>query len=279
MRTATAFLLATLTVASAAGDDRVSRLEDILTKPQIAYLARRVPQIISEPGPVYGFTFKEVPGYKEVTVYYLMEMRREKNQRVRRLKSSPSAVGYTLYTSGYTFPVLDELLSDAQKATLAEQVKRANVRGGSVAVVMADVKDLGRVTLYYLAREGKLLAHPSMMVSTVRLSAKDVREDPLLLRKYLAPEGVTYLTRQIRDGERVGRHLRSVALTRLHFDVVTKTEPDAKTTYEAFKKDVRKYSHDDMPLRPEAWPAKFVRPDGLFDVERTLVQVQWTKIE
>jgi len=361
----------------------VIKLEDVLTKPQLAYLRRRRAEVVPPPGSAYHFTFKEVPGYEEVTVYYLMATVKEAGQTRRRLAAHPSAMTYLLHVSrpgdlarhldgddflkvskqllaakasqgrdmtvriqrtlfdiggappsaffenretyynfqigrpifgdwpeafrraagrftvslehasltrggthrvkviegkqyfGYTFPVLGELLTGKQKDELENFVGRANPEHGAASVVVNDLKNLGEVTLHYVERDGKLLSHPSAMTSVVKLSAKRIRKEPFTLQKYLTPEGVAHLRKQVREGERTGRKLDGVEILRMHFDVVTKTEPDARKVHDEFKRDVGRYSHRGVLVRPDKWPEKFRRPDGLFDVERTLVRVTW----
>lgn len=176
---------------------------------------------------------------------------------------------------GYTFPVLDELLTEKQKDKLAEDVRRLNVQEGSAAVPVDDVKDFGNVKLHYLVRKGKPLGRPTAMESTVRLTAKQIQADPLILRKYLAPEGVAYLKKRIRAGERLGKKLKAVELVRMHLDVVTKGTPGAEAAHKEFKKEAQNYCRRDQLLKPRTWEDKFRRPDGKFDVELTSTRIFW----
>jgi len=91
-------LMLSASAAPATEDETISRLDAILTKPQLVYLARRRAEVVPPPGDAYYFTFKDVPGYREVTVYYLMRTVEEQQQRVRRLATLPSAVKYVLHT-------------------------------------------------------------------------------------------------------------------------------------------------------------------------------------
>jgi len=176
---------------------------------------------------------------------------------------------------GNVFPVLDESLTDEQKGKLADDLRRSNVREGVAAVELTGVGDFGTVTLDYLVRDGKALAHPTAMASRVRLTAKEISDDPLIVKKYLAPEGAAYLMKQIRDGEKAGRRLKAVEIARMHFDVVTKGEPGADAAHAEFKKDIQKYCRKDVFLRPETWPDRFRRPDGRFDMELASTSIIW----
>ncbi|HUW55908.1 MAG TPA: hypothetical protein VMZ92_04685 [Planctomycetota bacterium] len=176
---------------------------------------------------------------------------------------------------GYTFPVLDELLTSGQKEKLAADVRRINVQEGSAAVPVEKVGDFGDVKLHFLMKAGKSPGRPTAMESTVSLTAKEMADDPLILRKYLAPEGVAHLKKRIRAGGRLGKKLKSVELVRMHFDVVTKGEPGADATHADFKRQVQNYCRRNTLLKPETWEDRFRRPDGTFDVELTSVRVFW----
>ena len=366
-----------------AAEGTPNRIEDVLTKPQVAYLKKRVPKVVPVTGEVYFFTFKEVPGYTEVTLYYLIRTVGKGGQIARVLAKRPSAMSYILHTSraadlvkhldgndlakvtrefldgkarhggdvsvrvqrtlfdigggpsaaffdnrekyynfekglpifgdwpgsfrqpsgeftlamvhasivrgpgdrikiiqgtqyfGYEFPVLADLLTAKQKEGLKEFTSRANPKQGVVSPVLRDLKGFGQVKLHYIQRNRKLLEHPSAMASSVGISGEYIKKDPLVLRKYLAPEGVAHLKKRILTGERAGKKLAGVRIFRMHFDIITKAEPGAIKSHNEFKRDVGKYSRHDMLIRPDKWPEKYCKPDGLFDVEQTRVKVIW----
>jgi len=176
---------------------------------------------------------------------------------------------------GYVFPVMDELLTGKQKAALADDLRRSNVTGGAAAVEVDDVKDFGHVTFHYLVKDGKALSRPTAMASRVLLSAKEIADDPLVVRKYLAPAGAAELMKQIREGGRAGQRLKSVEISRMHFDVVTRGEPGAEAARVEFKKNLPDYCRREALIRPETWPDRFRRPDGIFDVELTSTRIAW----
>jgi len=180
---------------------------------------------------------------------------------------------------GYMFPVLDDLLTGKQKEKLADDLGRSNVRDGAAHIEVEDVKDYGDVRITYLVRKDRALAHPTAMSSRVVLTAEQIREDPLVLRKYLPPEGVAHLTERIKTGEQRRRKVKAVEILRMHFDIVTRGEPQAQAVHDEFRKDIRSYCRRDVLLRPETWPDRFRRPDGIFDVELALTRIVWIVVK
>ncbi len=174
---------------------------------------------------------------------------------------------------GYVFPVLDEVLTDRQKTKLAEDRRRTNVAGGVATVQVRDVKDLGTVRLHYLVRDDKPLARPTAMVARVRLSAKDIQRDPMVLRKYLAPEGAERITREIRAGQEAGKRLTAVEITKMYLDIVSGRDAGERATFEEFKKDLMRYCGKEELMGK--WPARFQHPDGKFDLEMSPTQIFW----
>ncbi len=184
----------------------------------------------------------------------------------------------TLYAKqffGYLFPVLHETLTPEQKERLADELRRSNVRDGEASVTLDDVHDCGRVTISYLVRDGAPLAHPTAMVLRVTLSARAIADDPMVVRKHLAPEGANYLLGQVRAGEKAGGKLQSVEITRVLVDITAKGTPEGDAAHTEFKKNIAAYVRQDFLIRPEMWPDRFRKPDGKFDVELTTTAVTW----
>jgi hypothetical protein len=190
-------------------------------------------------------------------------------------KSAEIKTIYAKQFFGYFFPVLDEVLTEGQKAKAAQDLRGSNVLDGSAAVAVDNLKDYGAVTLHYLMRDGKPLERPTAMTVRVTLTAKQIAEDPMIVRKHLAPAGADYLISQIREGEKAGQRLKSVEILRAMFDVCEKGKPDGDAAHAEFKKDIAGYCRQNTLIRPEAWPDRFRRPDGRFDVELTSTSIVW----
>ena len=388
MVTRALLILLTLAVCSAqaaAEEPAPLTLADVLSAQQIASIAARRNAGPPPPGDSFAFTFRDVPGYGNVDVHYLIETVGDGNRATLRLAEQPSAVVYvlqakryseirrhlsdaefadvleqmlaiekagdtvrgvkirralfdvgaapavdflkgrrdyydsargtplfeawpaefrkpagklavsvvhteiwrsnektpeskTLYAKqffGYLFPVLDEILTPEQKAQLADGLRQTNVRTGPASIPIENVKDFGPVTVTYLIREDKPLAHPTAMTTRVTLGARDIAADPMLARKHLAPEGADYLLAQVRAGEKAGQKLQSVEIVRLMIDIVAKGTPAGDAAHAEFKRNLATYCRQDFLIRPETWPDKFLHPDGKFDVELTTTSISW----
>jgi hypothetical protein len=108
------------------------------------------------------------------------------------------------------------------------------------------------------------------------LSLKEIKDDPLILRKYLAPEGVDYWMKLVKEGERAGKRLKAVEITKLYFDIAGADDPARPALVREFKEGINKFGAREGPIEPAAWPEKFRHPDGKFDVELAPVRVIWT---
>jgi hypothetical protein len=125
-------VLVLLGVAPAAlGDDRFASVADVLTEKQLVWLAEKRETVTPPEGSAYRFLFKDVPGYEEVAVYYLMETVVVQNQRVRRLGRSPAAMRYVLVTGDLA--AVRRHLGEAEFSKVARELmaaKRRNARAG-----------------------------------------------------------------------------------------------------------------------------------------------------
>jgi hypothetical protein len=150
------------------------------------------------------------------------------------------------------------------------------VKDGVQPVRIDGVKGLGPATLYFRMSEGKPEERPAAMMSRATLSLKEIKDDPLILRKYLAPEGVDYWMKLVKEGERAGKRLKAVEITKLYFDIAGADDPARPALVREFKEGINKFGAREGPIEPAAWPEKFRHPDGKFDVELAPVRVIWT---
>ena len=178
---------------------------------------------------------------------------------------------------GYVFPMLDKLLSEPQKTKIADELARSNVTDGVARVEVGELKDVGHATLHYLVTDGKPLPRPTALSTSVRLTPEQIRDDPLILRKHLAPKGAKHLLRKVRDGETRTRTLKAVEIRKVYLDLHDKNTPDGKAAVAAFRKDMDHRCTRDGLVLPEKWPAELRKPDGTFDIELTFTRLIWRK--
>ena len=177
---------------------------------------------------------------------------------------------------GYLFPVLEEVLTEKQKAQAAEDLRRSNEVGGAATVKVEGVKDLGTVELIYLVREGKTGSRPTAMVAQVKLKGSEIAAEPAVLKAYLPPEGAERILKEIREeGKKPGRKLVGVEITKMYLDVVSGREGAARGALGEFKREITKYCGDGELVNARDWPERFRQADGTFDVEMSPTRVIW----